>query len=458
MATMSMSIPFHVPNIPKPQDIYSIKPDNSNTTRFVVSQLPNELTHYPASDLVDQPPHPNKPIIKPGDLDTTPFTYVDTVQGLECLRSKLEVADEFAVDLEANNYRSFQGLTCLMQISTRTEDFVVDTLKLYHFIGQYLGAVFLDPKKRKIMHGAGNDVLWLQRDFGIFVCNLFDTMQASRVLKMERNSLAHLLVYFCGVSANKQFQTSDWRIRPLPREMLHYAREDTHYLLYIYDKMRSQLVAGCGSTEYDDPLLEVYSRSHNVCKSLYKKELFNEDSYKKLFGLGDAGLDSDQTNVAARLCKCRDRIARDKDESTGYVLPNKLLIELCQKLPRTESEFLAIAEAHNCQNHPLILDNIGELLKIIGNLDSNQNVAQIDYSKQKGMPEDANTKQSHLEMQYMYQMNRPQGYYVTAVYPQPQACYVNVVYPPGYYISAKHPELMNPVYCTVPQYYQYQIC
>jgi len=31
---------------------------------------------------------------------------------------------------------------------------------------------------------------------------------------------------------------ADWRIRPIPAEMLKYAREDTHYLLFIYDKMR----------------------------------------------------------------------------------------------------------------------------------------------------------------------------------------------------------------------------
>eukprot|EP01018_Ginkgo_biloba_P037533 Gb_04996 [translate_table: standard] len=47
--------------------------------------------------------------------------------------------------------KSFQGLTCLMQISTRSEDFVVDTLILHNHIGPYLGHIFADPviKKRK---------------------------------------------------------------------------------------------------------------------------------------------------------------------------------------------------------------------------------------------------------------------------------------------------------------------
>ncbi|KAL2335170.1 hypothetical protein Fmac_016383 [Flemingia macrophylla] len=67
-----------------------------------------------------------------------------------------------------------------MQISTRTEDFIVDTLKLHNFIGPYLGEVFTDPTKRKVMHGADRDVLWLQRDFGVYICNLFDTHQVCR--------------------------------------------------------------------------------------------------------------------------------------------------------------------------------------------------------------------------------------------------------------------------------------
>ena len=31
---------------------------------------------------------------------------------------------------------------------------------------------------------------------------------------------------------------ADWRLRPLTAEMITYAREDTHYLLYIYDQLK----------------------------------------------------------------------------------------------------------------------------------------------------------------------------------------------------------------------------
>jgi exosome complex exonuclease RRP6 len=62
------------------------------------------------------------------------------------------------------------------------------------------------------------------------------------VLQFKSFGLAHLLQSYCGVIADKKYQLADWRKRPLPAEMMRYAREDTHYLLYIYDCIREDLV------------------------------------------------------------------------------------------------------------------------------------------------------------------------------------------------------------------------
>lgn len=68
----------------------------------------------------------------------------------------------------------------------------------------------------QVMHGADWDIPWLQRDFGLYIVNLFDTGQASRVLKLPKYSLAFLLQYCCDVVADKQYQLADWRIRYIP--------------------------------------------------------------------------------------------------------------------------------------------------------------------------------------------------------------------------------------------------
>ncbi|XP_015970915.1 protein RRP6-like 2 [Arachis duranensis] len=343
--TTKPKVSFHLATVRKPQDVYDIVVNNTNVPfehiwlekseddqRFI-----HPLEKHSYLEFVDKNLEGLMPM-KPPAMECTPFKLVEDVKGLKELAAKLRAADEFAVDLEHNQYRSFQGLTCLMQISTRTEDFIVDTLKLRVHVGPYLREVFKDPTKKKVLHGADRDIVWLQRDFGIYVCNMFDTGQASRVLKLERFSLQYLLLHLCGVTANKEYQNADWRQRPLPDVMIRYGREDTHYLLYIYDQLRIKLFALSKESESsENPLVEVYKRSYDVCMQLYEKELLTEDSYLHIYGLLGAGFNAQQLAVVSGLNEWRDILARSEDESTGFILPNKVLLEIAKQMPVTIS-------------------------------------------------------------------------------------------------------------------------
>ncbi|KAL7137145.1 hypothetical protein ABFS83_10G073100 [Erythranthe nasuta] len=378
-------IPFHIPTIPRPQDEYKIIVNNTNQPFEHVwlqrsedgSKFVHPLEKLSVLDFVDKSSSSADPV-KPLSLEDTPFYFVEEVKDLKQLAVKLRSADEFAVDLEHNQYRSFQGMTCLMQISTRTEDFVIDTLKLRIHIGPHLREVFKDPTKKKVMHGADRDIIWLQRDFGIYVCNMFDTGQASRVLKLERFSLEYLLNHFCGVTANKEYQNADWRIRPLPREMIKYAREDTHYLLYIYDLMWLRLLESPTDPESSDPpLIEVYKRSSDICTQLYEKELLTDTSYLHIYGLQGADFNAQQLAVVSGLCEWRDVVARAEDESTGYVLPNRTLIEIAKQTPLTTSQLRRALKS----KHPYIERNLGSVVSIIRH--SIQNAAAFEETSKQ---------------------------------------------------------------------------
>lgn len=97
------------------------------------------------------------------------------------------------VDLEHNHYRSFQGLTCLMQISTRTEDFIVDTLKLRIHVGPYLREAFKDLTKKKVCLLTFS-FFGFMTDFFIFVIsfNLFRScMEQIEILCGFKGTLAY---------------------------------------------------------------------------------------------------------------------------------------------------------------------------------------------------------------------------------------------------------------------------
>ncbi|GMH30003.1 hypothetical protein Nepgr_031846 [Nepenthes gracilis] len=373
-------VTFHIPTIRRPQEEFNILVNNSNQPFEHVwlewseddLMFIHPLEKLSVLDFVDRKIEDIEPL-KPPPVESTPFKLVDEVKDLKQLAAKLRSVNEFSVDLEHNQYRSFQGLTCLMQISTRTEDFVIDTLKLRIHIGPYLRDIFKDPKKRKVMHGADRDILWLQRDFGIYVCNLFDTGQASRMLKMERNSLEYLLHHFCGVTANKVYQSADWRLRPLPDEMLRYAREDTHYLLFIYDLMRVRLLSESAKYEESDTLLvEVYERSYDLCMQLYEKELLTDISYLYIYGLQGANFNAQQLSVVSGLYEWRDIVARAEDESTGYILPNKTLLEIAKQMPITISDLQQLVGS----KHPYVDRNLASIVNIIRH--SIQNVAAFE--------------------------------------------------------------------------------
>lgn len=65
----------------------------------------------------------------------------------------------------------------------------------------------------QVLHGAFMDVVWLQRDLGLYVVGLFDTHFASDVLGYAGRSLAFLLKKFVNFDADKKYQLADWRIR-----------------------------------------------------------------------------------------------------------------------------------------------------------------------------------------------------------------------------------------------------
>lgn len=60
------------------------------------------------------------------------------------------------------------------------------------------------------------DILWLQRDFGLYIVGLFDTYEAAKALGFAGRGLAFLLKKYVGFDADKQYQLADWRIRYVP--------------------------------------------------------------------------------------------------------------------------------------------------------------------------------------------------------------------------------------------------
>ncbi|VDP36779.1 unnamed protein product [Schistosoma margrebowiei] len=344
-------------HIVRPQTYFSTPPDNSYSSfRPKIKSKPNciqplpELLSNNNGELTDYP-HPYKAEleafanslpslnemmsedfpVKP--LDSS-YQYVDTPDTLEQIMKSLSICKYIAVDLEHHSYRSFLGITCLIQMSTLDTDYIIDALALRDHLS-ILNEVFTDPKIVKVFHGSDSDLMWLQRDFGVYMVNLFDTGIAARLLQYGRFSLSYLLQRFVGVNSNKKYQLADWRIRPLPNELIEYARTDTHYLLHIASRM-------CRELQDRDLLPVTIERARQLCLKCYTKPVFNRLGYLDLYRqTGSSSFSHRQLYALENLYALRDSIARREDESLHYVLPNHMLKVIAEVLPRESSGIFA---------------------------------------------------------------------------------------------------------------------
>ncbi|OAL46152.1 hypothetical protein IQ07DRAFT_198656 [Pyrenochaeta sp. DS3sAY3a] len=321
-----------------------------------------ESYEYPPSVYESSEPQQYPP------FESTTATLVDTPEALATMLTELKTAKEIAIDLEHHDNRSYIGLVSLMQISTRDKDWIVDTLQPWRRKLECLNQVFANPSILKVLHGAYMDIIWLQRDLGLYVVGLFDTFHAARSLGYPGASLAYLLSRFVNFTAQKQYQLADWRVRPLPHELFEYARADTHFLLYVYDNMRNELLA---KSDLSDPeknkIQDVLLKSKEVALQRYEHPIYDTE-----FGLDAAGwyklitrtpvqFTPQQFSVFRAVHKWRDDLARAEDESPLFIMPNHAVFSIARLMPVDK------AALYNAIQHvsPVIRVKADELVHII---------------------------------------------------------------------------------------------
>lgn len=79
----------------------------------------------------------------------TPLVYISEPHQLDELLEDLRQCSEFAVDVEHHNYRTFLGITCLIQISTSGKDYLIDAITLRDKLWM-LNEVFTKPSIVKV--------------------------------------------------------------------------------------------------------------------------------------------------------------------------------------------------------------------------------------------------------------------------------------------------------------------
>ena len=248
---------------------------------------------------------------------------VDSPAALRNLSHELGGVSAIGVDTEANSFYVYREHTCLVQISTRGDDYLVDPLALPDLAS--LRSVFADSSVLKIYHAADNDVAALKRDFGLITHHLFDTMLAARILGLPRWGLADLLREFFGVESNKRMQRHDWGARPLELAAIRYAAMDSHYLLPLRDVLQARLAENGRVTEAEEEFARVEA-------SEAATRVFDPEAFWRIKGAYD--LTPTQQACLRELYIWRDHEAAASDRPPFRIISDQLLLAVALAQPR----------------------------------------------------------------------------------------------------------------------------
>ena len=270
-------------------------------------------------------------------------TLITAREHLEEVCAELAKSPRLAFDTESNGFYAYKEKVCLIQISTATDDYIVDPLAVKE-IG-VLGPLFADPGIEKLFHAGEYDVLCLKRDYGFKFSNLYDTMIAARVLGIKELGLAAAIERQFGLVISKKLQRADWGKRPLTHEMIRYAQGDTHFLMRVADAQKKLLVE---KGRWDDAV-EAFRELEKIEPNV---RAFDPEGYWKLVGRQDIG--GRAMAALKEIWLFRERQAEARDRATFRVMPEDLMTRIAEAMPETKE---ALAEVRGMS--PYILERFG---------------------------------------------------------------------------------------------------
>ncbi len=167
-------------------------------------------------------------------------------------------------------------------------------------------------------------------------------MVAARTLGYEAIGLGALLETEFGIQLDKHFQRANWGQRPLPPQMLSYARFDTHYLIDLRQRLLDKLV--------EKGLLALAQEDFDRLRLVNGHQ--NGDPGPccwRMHGAND--LTPQQLAILAELVDYRERAGRSMDRPVFKVINDDTLVDIAHWMPATLDQLRQIQGMSDHQLH-----------------------------------------------------------------------------------------------------------
>ena len=249
--------------------------------------------------------------------------YLDSPESVDRFLAGISRERTLALDTEGASFHRFVDRIYLLQLSTHDRTAVIDPLPIG--TPATLGALLEDPTVEIVIHDADYDLRLLHQDYGWHVRHIFDTRIAAQLLGLKAFGLAALLDRYFGIRLEKKHQRADWSMRPLTRDMLEYAAQDTMHLLALRDALQLALeTAGRESWAREE-----FARLEGTRWSPES----DGEAFLRMKGARD--LSRRELALLRELVAWRDEVARALDRATFRVIGNEALFEIARSAPRS---------------------------------------------------------------------------------------------------------------------------
>ncbi len=261
--------------------------------------------------------------IHPAELITSPEQYQEMI-------AHLSEQKAIAIDTESNSLFAYQERVCLIQLSSRKRDFLLDPFAFEDL--QALGELMANKQVQKIMHAGDYDISTLKRDYGFEFHNVFDTMLAASALGETNLGLSTLLEKYFGIQLAKKYQRANWGERPIKADMLRYAQADSHFLIPLRDYLMPRL-------EKIGWLELVQEDANAMAKNTPAMKPHCEDVWRIK---GTRDLNPAEMSLLADLNHQRELQAQKRDRPPFKIFGDPALITIAQAMPQTLEELSAL--------------------------------------------------------------------------------------------------------------------
>lgn len=266
-------------------------------------------------------------------MDKLTYELIETPSALSKASDAWKKASSIGIDIECeNNLHHYGSYISIIQLSTGTQHWIVDVLKLKN-IGPVL-SLLTDPKVQKIFHDVGFDLRIIFHEFKVVPKNIFDTELAAQFLGKANIGLASLLQDYFGIEKKCKFQMADWTRRPFSREMLDYAIIDAVYLVKLRDILTAELEKK-GRLSW---IKEEFKHMED------KDWTFKEQEFLDLKGL--RLINGKQRAILKRLFELRDALAKTTKKPTHFIISTKMMKDLAMDPPKSIKEWQSLKGVH----------------------------------------------------------------------------------------------------------------